>query len=189
MHKTQMGTYQKWGVGHYLITKLEEHVKSNNWNWLWTGADWGQKLALDFLPKANLVGNTLHHTINESHILDVIIGLFWCIWQIVNFFFNNFYDGQFNITKVKYQYYQSIWHNTLVSPEDLNSTELFLWAFLFVIIYSICPFAGTWYIILRNRAPIVEKSILIILMMKNTVNSSVKYIMLQFEIAVSYANI
>ncbi len=35
----------------------------------------------------------------------------------------------------------------------------------------------------------MEKSILIILMMKNTVNSSVKYIMLQFEIAVSYANI
>ncbi len=33
-------------------------------------------------------------------------------------------------------------------------------------------------IILRNRAPIVEKSI--ILMMRNTVNSTVKYIMLQF---------
>ncbi len=188
MQKTQMGTYQKWGVGHYLITKLEEHVKSNNWNWLWTGADWGQKLALDFLPKANLVRNTLPH--------HKWVAYSWHYnWSFLVYmansktFFYNFYDGQFNITKVKYQYYQSIWHNTLVSSEDLNSTELFLWAFLLVIIYSICPFAGTWYIILRNRAPIVEKSILIILMMKNTVNSSVKYIMLQFEIAVSYANI
>ncbi len=36
-------------------------------------------------------------------------------------------------------------------------------------------------IILRNRAPIVEKRIQIILMMKNTVNRTVKYIMLQFE--------
>ncbi len=44
-------------------------------------------------------------------------------------------------------------------------------------------------IILRNRAPIVEKSIQIILMMKNTVNSTVKYIMLQFKIAVFYANL
>ncbi len=44
-------------------------------------------------------------------------------------------------------------------------------------------------IILRKRAPIVEKSIQIILMMKNTVNSIVKYIMLQFKIAVFYVNI
>ncbi len=36
-------------------------------------------------------------------------------------------------------------------------------------------------IILRNRAPIVEKRTQIILMMKNTVNSTVKYIMLRFE--------
>ncbi len=34
-----------------------------------------------------------------------------------------------------------------------------------------------------------EKSIQIILMMKNTVNSTVKYIKLQFKIAVFYANI
>ncbi len=40
-------------------------------------------------------------------------------------------------------------------------------------------------IILRNRAPVVEKSIQMILMMKNTVNSSVKYIMLQFKTAAS----
>ncbi len=37
---------------------------------------------------------------------------------------------------------------------------------------------------LSNRAPIVEKSIQIILIMKNTVSSTVKYIMLQFKIAV-----
>ncbi len=36
--------------------------------------------------------------------------------------------------------------------------------------------------LLRNRAPIVEKSIQIILMMENTVNSSVKYIMLKFKV-------
>ncbi len=35
--------------------------------------------------------------------------------------------------------------------------------------------------ILRNRAPIVEKSIQIILIMNNAVNSTVKYIMLQFK--------
>ncbi len=35
----------------------------------------------------------------------------------------------------------------------------------------------------------MDKSILIILMMKNTVNSTVKYIMLQFKIGVFYANI
>ncbi len=44
-------------------------------------------------------------------------------------------------------------------------------------------------ITLRNRAPIVEKSIQIILMMKNTVNSTVKYIMLQFKTAVFYETI
>ncbi len=38
---------------------------------------------------------------------------------------------------------------------------------------------------LRNRAPIVEKSLQIILM-KNTVNSTVKYIMLEFKSAVFY---
>ncbi len=43
--------------------------------------------------------------------------------------------------------------------------------------------------ILRNRAPIVEKSIQIILIMNNAVNSTVKYIMLQFKIAVFYENI
>ncbi len=45
------------------------------------------------------------------------------------------------------------------------------------------------FIILSNRAPIVEKSIQIILMMKNTVNITVKYIMLQIKIAVFYATI
>ncbi len=59
-------------------------------------------------------------------------------------------------------------------------------AFLLVI-YSMCPFAGA--IILRNRVPIVEKSIQIIFMMENTVNSTVNYIMLQFKIAVFYATI
>ncbi len=44
-------------------------------------------------------------------------------------------------------------------------------------------------VILRNRAPIVEKSKQIILMMKNTVNGTVKYIMLQFKTAVFYVNI
>ncbi len=38
--------------------------------------------------------------------------------------------------------------------------------------------------LLRNRAPIVEKSIQIILMMENTVNSSVKYIMLKVFYAI-----
>ncbi len=41
---------------------------------------------------------------------------------------------------------------------------------------------------LRNRVPIVEKSLQIILM-KNTVNSTVKYIMLEFKSAVFYATI
>ncbi len=35
----------------------------------------------------------------------------------------------------------------------------------------------------------MEKSIQIILMMKNTVNNTMEYIMLQFKIALFYANI
>ncbi len=75
--------------------------------------------------------------------------------------------------------------------EDLNSAECEL-------ILQCLPIGHIQYLsfcrslasmILRNRAPIVEKSIQIILMMKNTVNSSVQYIMLQFKTAVFYSTI
>ncbi len=44
--------------------------------------------------------------------------------------------------------------------------------------YTVFVFLQELDIILRNKAPIVEKRIQIILKMKNTVNSTVKYIML-----------
>ncbi len=75
--------------------------------------------------------------------------------------------------------------------EDLNSAECELILRCLTIGHiqylSFCRSLAS--MILRNRAPIVEKSIQIILMMKNTVNSSVQYIMLQFKTAVFYATI
>ncbi len=75
--------------------------------------------------------------------------------------------------------------------EDLNSAEcrLFLWCLSIGHIQYLSFCRSLTSIILRNRAPIVEKSIQIILMIKSTVNSTVKYIMLQFKIAAFYANI
>ncbi len=40
---------------------------------------------LDFFTQSsppNPVCNTPHHTINNWHILNIIISLFWCLWQI-----------------------------------------------------------------------------------------------------------
>ncbi len=82
----------------------------------------------------------------------------------------------------------SPWNNALV--EDLNSAECVLLWCLSIGHIQYLSFCGNFKcIILRNRAPIVEKSIQIILMMKNAVNSTVKYIMLQFKIAVFYVTI
>ncbi len=70
--------------------------------------------------------------------------------------------------------------------KDLNSAEcgLFLWCLSIDHIQYLSFCRSLAPIILRNRATIVEKSIQIILMMRNTVNSTVKYIMLQFKIVV-----
>ncbi len=75
--------------------------------------------------------------------------------------------------------------------EDLNCAEcrLFLWCLSIGHIQYLSFCRSLTSSILRNRVPIVEKSIQIILMMKNTVNSTVKYIILQFKIAVFYADI
>ncbi len=74
--------------------------------------------------------------------------------------------------------------------EDLNSAECGLFMCLSIGHIQYLSFCrNLTSIILRNRAPIVEKRIQITLMMKNTVNSSVKYIMLQFKTAVFYATI
>ncbi len=75
--------------------------------------------------------------------------------------------------------------------EDLNSAEcgLFLWWLSIGHIQYLFFCRSLTSIILRNRAPIVEKCIQIILMMKDTVNSTVKYLKLQFKIAVFYGNI
>ncbi len=65
-----------------LLTPSSHHSSSQ-------GRTGAKKVALDFLAQSgppNPVRNTPHHTINEWHILDVIICLFWCIWQIVNHF-------------------------------------------------------------------------------------------------------
>ncbi len=106
-----------------------------------SGADWCQKVALNFLAQSgppNLVRNIPHHTINEWHILDIISFLVY----MANSKLKNFYKGQFNITKVKYQYFSPndtmLWYRL----EDFNSAEcgLVYGAFLLVI-YSICPFA------------------------------------------------
>ncbi len=58
--------------------------------------------------------------------------------------------------------------------EDLNSAEcgLFLWCLSIAHIEYLFFCRSLTSIILRNRAPIVENSMLIILMMKNTVNST-----------------
>ncbi len=73
--------------------------------------------------------------------------------------------------------------------EDLNSAECgLLWGLSIGHRQYLSFCRSLTSSILRNRAPIVEKSIQIILM-KNTVNRTVKYIMLQFKIAVFYANI
>ncbi len=56
--------------------------------WPDAGADWGQKVVLDFLAQSgppNPVRNTPHHTINDWHI-SLHYNLSWCIWQIVNHF-------------------------------------------------------------------------------------------------------
>ncbi len=53
----------------------------------------------------------------------------------------------------------------------------FYWSYT---VFALLQELGIFY--LRNRAQIVEKSIQIILMMKNTVKSTVKYIMLEFKI-------
>ncbi len=75
--------------------------------------------------------------------------------------------------------------------EDLNSAEcrLFLWCLSIGDIQYLYTCRSLTSIILRNRAPIVEKSIQISLVMNNTVNSTVKYIILPFKIDVFYANI
>ncbi len=101
-------------------------------------------------------------------LLYIIIGLFWCIWQILNNL-----KGQFNITKVDYiisPYDTMLWYRL----EDLNSAEcgLFLWCLSIGHIQYLSFCRRLASIILRNRAPIVEKSIQIILMMKNTVNNT-----------------
>ncbi len=56
-----------------------------------TGADQSVRVSVRGGP--NPVRNTPHHTINEWHILDIIICLFWCIWQIVIIFFLFFFFG------------------------------------------------------------------------------------------------
>ncbi len=67
--------------------------------------------------------------------------------------------------------------------EDLNSSECGLLWCLSIGHIQYLPFCRSLAsFILRNRAQIVEKSIQIILMMKNTVKSTVKYIMLEFKI-------
>ncbi len=75
--------------------------------------------------------------------------------------------------------------------DDLNIAEcgLFLWCLSIGHLQYLSFCRSLTSIILRNRAPIVEKSIQNILMMKNTVNSTVQYIMLQFKIAVFNVNI
>ncbi len=75
--------------------------------------------------------------------------------------------------------------------EDLNSAEcgLFLGCLSIGHIQDLSFCGSLTSIILRNRASIVEKCIQIILMLKNTVNSTVGYIMLQLKIVVFYANI
>ncbi len=69
--------------------------------------------------------------------------------------------------------------------EDLNSAEcgLFLWCLSIGLIQYLSFCRSLTSISLRNRSPVVEKIIQNILMMKNTVNSTVGYIMLQFKIA------
>ncbi len=79
-----------------------------------------------------------------------------------------------------------LWYNL----EDLNSAECgLLWCLSIGHIQYLSFCRSLTFIILRNRATILEKRILIILMMKKTVNSTVKYIMLQFKIAVFYVTI
>ncbi len=71
----------------------------------------------------------------------------------------------------------------------MQNVDCFNGAFLLVNIKYLSFCRSLTSIILRNKAPIVEKSIQIILRMKNTVNSNVKYMMLQCKIAIFYANI
>ncbi len=62
--------------------------------------------------------------------------------------------------------------------DDLNSPECGLVQCVSIGHIQYLSFLQELDIILRNRAPVVKKRIQIILMMKNTVNSTVKYIML-----------
>ncbi len=79
-----------------------------------------------------------------------------------------------------------LWYNL----EDLNSAECgLLWYLSIGHIQYLSFCRSLTFIILRNRATILEKRIQIILMMKKTVNSTVKYIILQFKIAVFYVTI
>ncbi len=103
-------------------------------------------MALDFLAQSgppNPVHKTPHHTINEWHILDIIICLFWCIWQIVNNCKYFFYDGQYCL-------------------KDFISVDSFVGLSIGHMQYLLFCRSLT-SIILGNRASIVEKSIQIIL--------------------------